>query len=206
MELKRIREDWEKGLTQMAVVTEDAGGYKTVYVVLTAEDAVQKYYLHRYFLLNNNWTASVDVDTTDLKEALDALTEAFKPSYPKGLESLATATREKPPAVPDQIELDDDAGKTPRILTGNQLRFAIKNNLKVRFIWRPNTEFLKHGDLPPFEDVTDTIKLIGDDGWASIGSHSGIHLNDFKEDDVLVQKKTKEGKWAMYAVEDVSYS
>ncbi len=72
MELKELREQWEKGGEVTLCV---ATHYNTVYVVLERDE---KYSLYRYFKIGDQWMVSADVIMGVLKDCLSRVTNAFE--------------------------------------------------------------------------------------------------------------------------------
>lgn len=84
MNLKEIRENWEKNLAEGLKVTHNVGEYKTVLVLLRENllSEGSKYFVHRYFTLGGDWQISVDYDGEYIEEALKIVTEHFDDLYP----------------------------------------------------------------------------------------------------------------------------
>jgi hypothetical protein len=98
MNLKQIREKWERGGRIILVVTDhDYVGcddhqnphyYDTVYVVVDFGGG-DNYHLHRYFPImqgtdDERWEVSVDVQEDNIEICLDAINRAFDKRYPEG--------------------------------------------------------------------------------------------------------------------------
>jgi len=80
MKLCERRNEWERNLFAVLVVTLERDGYPTVYVVLKKSN--EQYNMHRYFKVGDSWEISVDVLGKTLEECLTAVSVAFKEVYP----------------------------------------------------------------------------------------------------------------------------
>lgn len=81
--LDAVRKEWERKLDPILTVTKQTGSYSVVYVVLVSSHG-DKYNMHRYFPIIDEWTVSVDKQNASLQECLAAVSEAFRKFYPNG--------------------------------------------------------------------------------------------------------------------------
>lgn len=68
--LQKKREEWEKGLTLKCVI----GSSTTLVILEDPNQKKNKYSLHRYFTIGEEWQVSVDLRQVDLDEIWDHLT------------------------------------------------------------------------------------------------------------------------------------
>lgn len=80
MKLCERRNEWERNLFAVLVVTLAQDGYSAVYVVLKKGN--QLYNMHRYFKVGDSWEVSVDVQGKTLEDCLTAVSVAFNEVYP----------------------------------------------------------------------------------------------------------------------------
>lgn len=93
MTLKERRDQWERGLREVMVVTHvaplpDGRTYDTVYVLLSSErpffdGTTTSYHLHRYFTVAGEWECSVDLQGKELPECLAWIDNGFRDHYPR---------------------------------------------------------------------------------------------------------------------------
>jgi hypothetical protein len=83
MNLKTLREQWEKGGTEMLCIFEEAYGNKVIYVVTRFFNS---YSLLRYFKINDDWNVSCDCREVTLETCLELISKDFANGIKKDME------------------------------------------------------------------------------------------------------------------------
>ena len=71
MELKQLRDQWEKGMTIKSEMKNNWG----TFLVILFDDRNALYHTHRYFRLHGEWQVSVDNQDVNLDKVFEWLSE-----------------------------------------------------------------------------------------------------------------------------------